>query len=97
MRDLISAHTRSENTQNDSLADRADGYVDVIKEVTGGAPHYHEDFWFPCDVEDVRPLRKVIKRRLRQPEILHQGSRMATASQGMAQDVLDRELKQMDT
>ena len=97
LRDLISAHTRSDKTQTESAAERTDGFVEVTKELTGGNPHYHEDFFYPCAVDDVKPLKKPIRRRMRQPEVLHQGNRMAAASQGVPQDVLDRELKQMDT
>ena len=71
LRDLISAHTRSDMTQTESAAERTDGFVEVAKEVTGGIPHFHEDFFYPCDVDDIKPFLKPVRRRMRQPEILH--------------------------
>ena len=46
-----------------------EGIILVIKESGSGIGHMHEDYWYPVDVDKVQPLRKMVKRKLKRPEL----------------------------
>ena len=66
------------------------GLVYMVQEVGPGKCRWHEDYWVPVAPGMQKSLRKIVKRKLRKPEIPE-----ATAL-GQDQDMLDRELQTID-
>lgn len=51
--------------QSDVLKD----VVKIVSGQTGTAEHLHEEYWQPTSPDQTNPIKKIVARRMRKPDI----------------------------